>query len=32
LEIRTTGIGAAPKGSFIGRTPVKLSAPSVTPW
>ena len=27
-----TGIGAAPNGSFIGRTPVKDRAPSVTPW
>ena len=32
LETRTTGIGAAPKGSFIVRTPVNDSAPSVTPW
>ena len=32
LETRTTGIGDAPNGSFIGRTPVNESAPSVTPW
>jgi hypothetical protein len=32
LAIRVTGIGAAPNGSFIGRTPVKLRAPRVTPW
>jgi hypothetical protein len=32
LETRTTGIGDAPKGSFIVRTPVNDSAPSVTPW
>jgi hypothetical protein len=32
LETRTTGIGDAPNGSFIGRTPVNDSAPSVTPW
>ena len=32
LETRTTGIGAAPNGSFIVRTPVNDSAPSVTPW
>ena len=32
LETRTTGIGEAPNGSFIGRTPVNERAPSVTPW
>ena len=32
FETRTTGIGDAPNGSFIGRTPVNDSAPSVTPW
>ena len=32
LETRTTGIGDGPNGSFIGRTPVNESAPSVTPW
>ena len=32
FDTRTTGIGAAPNGSFIGITPVNESAPSVTPW
>jgi hypothetical protein len=32
FDTRTTGIGAAPNGSFIGRTPVNERAPSVTPW
>jgi hypothetical protein len=32
FETRTTGTGEGPNGSFIGRTPVKESAPSETPW